>query len=99
MKNYYFDGKNNYGTAKVMVKVYDRCKYDADSKKIGETEYNIVRWGIFNLADFSEADREDIIKNDMLDENDEYLRIWTADDGFNSDSATYRNSHVDMFMI
>lgn len=88
-------GKNNYETAKVMIKVYDGRKYDTASKKIGEVEYDIIRWGIFNLADFNEDDRADIINNDMLDENDEYLRIWEKDD----ESSTYRNSHVDMFRI
>lgn len=92
-------GKNNYETARVTVKVYDRCKYDAESKVIGETEYDITRWGIFNLADFNEDDRADIINNDMLDENDEYLRIWTKDDQWEAEPATYRNSHVDMFRI
>jgi hypothetical protein len=88
-------GKNNYETAKVTIKVYDRCKYEAEAQKIGETEYNIIRWGIFNLADFNEADREDIINNDLTDEYDEYLRIWESDD----ESSTFRNSHVDMFRI
>ena len=88
-------GKNNYETAKVTIKVYDRCKYEAEAQKIGETEYNIIRWGIFNLADFNEADREDIINNDLIDEYDEYLRIWESDD----ESSTFRNSHVDMFRI
>lgn len=92
-------GKNNYETARVTVKVYDRCKYDAESKVIGETEYDITRWGIFNLADFNEDDRADIINNDMLDENDEYLRIWTKDDQWETEPATYRNSHVDMFRM
>lgn len=88
-------GKNNYESAKVLVKVYDGCKYDPASKKIGEVEYDIIRWGIFNLADFNEDDRADIINNDMLDENDEYLRIWEKDE----ESSTFRNSHVDMFRI
>lgn len=92
-------GKNNYESARVKVKVYDRCKYDAESKMIGETEYDITRWGIFNLADFNEDDRADIINNDMLDENDEYLRLWTKDDRWEAEPATYRNSHVDMFRI
>lgn len=92
-------GKNNYETAKVLVKVYDGCKYDAASKKIGEVEYDIIRWGIFNLKDFNEDDRADIINNDMLDENDEYLRLWTKDDQWESEPTTFRNSHVDMFRI
>lgn len=92
-------GKNNYETAKVIVVVYDGCKYDAESQKIGETEYDIIRWGVFNLADFNEDDRADIINNNLLDENDEYLRIWTKDDRWEAEPATYRNSHVDMFRI
>ena len=92
-------GKNYYGDARIKIKVYDGIKYDLRSQKIGEIERNIVRWGIFNLKDFNEADREDIINNDMLDENDEYLRIWTYDEGDGSEHATYRNSHVEMFII
>ncbi len=92
-------GKNNYETTKVLVKVYDGSKYDAASKVVGETEYDITRWGIFNLADFNEDDRADIINNDMRDENDEYLRLWTKDDQWEAEPATYRNSHVDMFRI
>lgn len=93
-------GKNNYESpaAKVMIKVYDGCKYDAQSKKVAETEYEIVRWGIFNLADFNHDDKMDIINNDMIDEHDEYLRIWTKAE-WESESVTYRNSHVDMFRI
>ena len=94
-------GKNNYESpaTKVMVKVYDRSKYEADSQKIAEVEYTIVRWGIFNLKDFNEDDRNDIINNDMLDEYDEYLRIWTKDDQYESEPSTFRNSHVEMFRI
>ena len=90
-------GKNTYGTAKIVIKSYDGCKYDGDSKKVSETEYNIVRWGIFNLADFNESDRADILNNGMVDEYDEYLKIWTKDDADGAETATFRNSHVDMF--
>ena len=92
-------GKNIYETAKVKIKVYDGCKYEASSEKIGETEYDIVRWGIFNLADFSEEDQADIIGNDMIDEFDEYLRIWESDNGKEAVCSTFRNSHVDMFRV
>lgn len=92
-------GKNNFGTADIKVKVYDKCKYEADSKKIAEINYKIVRWGIFNLADFDHDEKQDLINNDMLDENDEYLKIWTKDEGYGAQSLTFRNSHVDMFII
>ena len=92
-------GKNNFGVANVKVKVYDGCKYDATSQKLTEIEYKIVRWGIFNLKDFDHDEKMDIINNDMLDENDEYLKIWRKDEGDGSESATFRNSHVDMFVI
>lgn len=99
MTNFTTFGKNNFGRANVKIKVYDRCKYDAESQKLTEIEYKIVRWGIFNLKDFDHDEKMDIINNDMLDEHDEYLRIWTADDGYGSEHSTFRNSHVDMFII
>lgn len=98
MTNFKTFGKNNFGTASIKVKVYDRCKYDAESQKIAEIEYKIVRWGIFNLKDFDHDEKMDIINNDMLDEYDEYLKIWTADDGNGSEHSTFRNSHVDLFI-
>ena len=92
-------GKNNYGAADVKVVVYDRCKYDAESQKIAEVDYKIVRWGIFNLNDFDHDEKMDIINNDMIDEYDEYLKVWTKDEGNGAESSTFRNSHVDMFRI
>lgn len=55
-------------------------KYIDIQNEVGEVEYDIIRWGIFNLKDFNEDDRMDIINNDMLDEHDEYLRFWTKGD-------------------
>lgn len=92
------NGKTTYfldGMKKVIVKVYDGCKYDPESKVTATVEYEIEGYGIYNGLDFSEENYQDIVNNDMVDEYDEYLmlRFW-----HDEDSATFRNSHVDMFM-
>ena len=88
---WFLDGKKA-----VIVRVYDGCKYDAKSKVIAETEYEINGYAVYNGSDFSEEDYADILNNDMVDEYDEYLALWT--NGYRVDRSTYRNSHVDMFM-
>lgn len=82
------------GIKKVVVKVYDGCKYNPDSKKIAEIEYEITGFGIYNGSDIDADEYDDIVNNDMVDEYDEYLKIWMSDD----DTATFRNSNVEMFL-
>lgn len=92
-------GKNNFGKAHIKIKFYSKIKYVEDSEKIWEEEYDIVRFGVFNLKDFDHDDKMDIINNDMVDEYDEYLKIWISDNGNGSETLTFRNSHVDMFVM
>ena len=75
---------------KVLVKVYDGMKYDAESKKVAEVEYDNVA----NLEVKTMTDEE--IFADGFDETDEYREyaIITFTDGT---TATFRNSHVDIF--
>ena len=77
----------------VKIKVYDICKYEADSKKVAEVIYR-------NIKDYEvvTGDRATEIGNETddasRDEYNEYLVI-TLNDG---DTATFCNSHVDMFI-
>ena len=75
---------------KVLVKVYDGIKYDAESKKVAEVEYDNVA----NLEVKTMTDEE--IFADGFDETDEYSEyaILTFTDGT---TATFRNSHADIF--
>ena len=72
------------------VKVYDGCKYDAESKKVAETIYNDVA-----SLEVKAMTDEEIFANgfDETDENGEYAIITLAD----GETATFRNSHVDIF--
>ena len=77
----------------VKIKVYDICKYEADSKKESEIIYK-------NIKDYEvvTGDRATEIGNmtdeASRDEYNEYLIITLAD----GDTATFCNSHVDMFI-
>lgn len=76
---------------KVDVKIYDGVKYEASSKVAKRVTYEIERFEIIH-----EADDKDIRANytdEELDPFDEYLRLYLAD----GETATFRNSYVDMF--
>ena len=73
------------------VKVYDGCKYDAESKKVAEMIYNDVV-----SLEVKVIDDNEILKTyDETDEYNEYAII-TFTDGT---TATFRNSHIDIFKI
>ena len=72
---------------KVIVKVYNGSKYSAASQVIDRITYDIDNFSVMNKADF-----EDIEVNE-LDPHDEYLRLQLT----NGNTATFRNSFVDMF--
>lgn len=75
---------------KVLLKVYDKSKYEADAKVIFKKEYNnVLNWEFLSGKQF----RTDVY--DELDENDEYLRIYFD----NNTTQTFRNSHVDLFKM
>ena len=76
---------------KVIVKVYNGSKYEESSEKIAEIKYDIAGFEIIHSAD-----DEEILRNyseEELDPNDEYLRLNLE----NGETATFRNSRVDMF--
>lgn len=75
---------------KVLLKVYDKSKYEADSKKVHEQEYNdVLSFEVLSGKQF----KVDVY--DELDENDEYLRLYFED----GTTSTFRNSHVDLFRL
>ena len=74
------------------VKVYDGVKYETESKKFYEHIYNdVMKLEIKVMTD------EEIFA-DGFDEMDEYgeYAILTFADG---ETATFRNSHIDIFKI
>ena len=78
---------------RVNVKIYDKCKYEKDSKKIKDV----------NLAGIASLEVREIPKSEILKETDgscvddynEYL-ILTYDNG---ETSTFRNSYVDVFRL
>lgn len=78
---------------KVKVKVYDGVKYNADSEKVAEVEYEIKGFEVVTGERATEIGLS-------TDENsrDEYNEYLVLDMG-NGETATFCNSHVDMFRL
>ena len=76
---------------KVIVKVYDGSKYSTDSKVVARPEYNIEGYKV--VSGGAEAQAIESEYGNDLDEFHEYLVL----DLGNGETATFRNSHVDMF--
>ena len=76
----------------VLVKVYNMSKYNEESKKVAEVEYNNIKGYEVKMIEDEE------IYNMGFDEVDEYKEylILTLEDG---ETSTFKNSHVDMFRI
>lgn len=75
---------------KILAKIYDGCKYTAESEVRHEVIYESV-------SRFEVVNGEDIDLNgmDTPDEYNEYLILHFE----NGDTATFRNSHVDIFNL
>ena len=76
---------------KVIVKVYDGVKYDIKSEVTNRVEYNIEGYKV--VSGGAEAEAIESEYGNDLDEFHEYLVL----DLGNGETATFRNSHVDMF--
>lgn len=78
---------------KIKVKVYDKVKYKEESKKVAEIEYQIEGFEVVTGDRAIEIGLE-------TDENsrDEYNEYLVLDLG-NGETATFCNSHVDMFRL
>lgn len=77
---------------RVKVKVYNKVKYDMDSVKVGETFYDIKGFKV--VCGGKEAEEiEAMTDANSADDYHEYLVL----DLGNGETATYRNSYVDMF--
>lgn len=76
---------------KVKVKVYDEVKYQPNSEKVAEVVYDINK---FEVVDGDLArEIESMTDDDGKDEFGEYLVLTLK----NGETATFRNSHVDLF--
>lgn len=76
----------------VKIKMYDGVKYDMASKKVAEKVYEIQGYKI--ICGGAEAEEiESMTDGNSIDEYHEYLVL----DLGNDETATFLNSHVDMF--
>lgn len=72
----------------VMIRVYDTPKYLNTSSVAAEFEYRVQSYEVITDKDFE-------LEGYVNDPFDEYL-VLTFSDG---DTATFRNSYVDMFLV
>ena len=78
----------------VKIKIYDGVKYNVESKKVAEIEYDNIRGYEVVTGDKAIEIGLETDENSR-DEYNEYLVI-TLEDG---EISTFCNSHVDMFRI
>lgn len=70
------------------LKIYDSSKYTRDSRKIMEIEYKIVGWYVADESAVEDGD------GSCEDSYGEYLVLYLED----GNTATFRNSFVDLFL-
>ena len=88
----FYPTQEKLAQAKVIIYVYDSCKYDGDAERIAEVEYTgLESWTIVE----GDKEAEEIeAHTDCEDEYHEYLILNFA----NGETSTFRNSHVTMFI-
>ena len=78
----------------VKVKVYNEVKYNANSEKVAEVEYNNIRgYEVVTGERATEIGLE--TDGSSRDDYSEYLIITLE----NGETSTFRNSYVDLFRI
>lgn len=78
---------------KVKVRVYDGVKYNAESEKVADVEYEVEG---FEVVTGDRATEIGLTTDEnSRDEYNEYLVLGLG----NGDTATFCNSHVDLFRI
>lgn len=90
---------------KVKVKVYDRCKYDPESKKVGELFYDIVNYRVEVTCDTTKykrkvkgMDRCNCENVYMIDTDGIYREVLVLVLS-NGETATFYKSFVDLFIL
>lgn len=78
----------------VKVKLYNGAKYDRNSEKVAEVEYNNIKGYEVVTGEIATKIGLETDKNSR-DEYNEYLIITLE----NGEKSTFCNSHVDMFRI
>ena len=79
---------------KLKVKIYNGVKYEASSEKVAEVEYtSVIGYEVVTGDRATEIGLE--TDENSRDPYNEYLVITLE----NGDVSTFRNSHVDMFII
>ena len=78
----------------VRIKVYDYVKYHPSSTKVAQIEYDIAGYKIV-CGGVEGEEIESNLSEDCIDEFHEYLVLELT----NGETATFRNSHVDMFKL
>lgn len=78
----------------VKVKVYNGVKYDVNSKKVAEVEYNNIQ-GYEVVTGEKATQLGNETDEASRDEYNEYLVITLK----NGETSTFCNSHVDMFCL
>lgn len=78
----------------VKVKIYDGVKYDFSDEKVAEVEYKNIK-GYEVVTGDRATEIGNMTDEASRDEYNEYLIITLAD----GETATFCNSHVDLFRI
>lgn len=82
------------GSKKVEIEIYDKCKYEKDSQVKHIQRYDNVK-GFEVVTRDKAKEIEDKSDGSCIDDNHEYLILHFE----TGETATFRNSYVDMFHV
>ena len=80
---------------KVKVIVYNMSKYNPNSEKIAEVEYEPIKIEVVKIPD----EQIYAMGFEEVDEYGEYLIMTHGDGDGDCETSTFRNSHVDVFFL